>query len=142
MKRFLPMLLALGALGLVAAPSASACSCVPLVLNKQTFKRWDAAVVGRVVSTKPRGARAVHKVRLLRVYRGARLKKRRFVRITTARHGASCGLEPDRNGRFAAFLYKRPRSGPWRTNLCLQADPAAMRRAAKKLGYARTLGCG
>jgi|GEM_PF-5050261 hypothetical protein len=142
MKRLLLTLLALSAFWLAAAPSASACSCVPLVLNKQTFKRWDAAIVGRVVSTKERGQTAVHKVRLLRVYKGGRLKKRRFVRIATASGGASCGLEPGRNGRFAAFLYKRPKSGPWRTNSCLQADPAAMRRAAKNLGRARTLGCG
>ncbi len=141
MKRLLITLLALGAFGLLAAPSASACSCVPLKLNKQTFKRFDAAIIGRVVSTKVRRNKAVHKVKLLRVYKGGRLKKREFVRITTARYGASCGLEPAPNGRFAAFLYKRPKSGPWRTNLCLQADPRAMRRAAKGHGYARTLSC-
>ena len=141
MKRLLLTLTVLGALALVGAPSASACTCIPLKLSKQTFKRFDAAIVGRVVSTKARGNKAIHRVKLLRVYRGGRLKKREFVRITTARYGASCGLEPAPNGRFAAFLYKRPKSGPWRTNLCLQADPRAMRRAAKNHGYARTLSC-
>lgn len=141
MKRFLVALLAVGSLAAVAPQPASACSCIPLELTKKTFRSYDAAVVGRIVERTVKRRVAEHKVRLRRVYRGGRLKGRRFVTVRTAEYGATCGWEAPVGSRIGAFLIRRPRNGKWLSNLCLTASPRAMRLAAKKQGFARTLRC-
>lgn len=141
MKRLLLTVLAVSALTAAAPQQASACSCIPLKLTKKTFRSYDAAVAGRIVKRTVKGHTARHKVRLLRVFRGGRLKGRRFVTVRTAAHGASCGWETPVGSRIGALLIRGPRTGKWHSNLCLTTSPRDLRLAAKKQGFARTVRC-
>jgi hypothetical protein len=111
---------------LVAASDASACSCVPVNLERD-LPRADGAFVGTLLERREPPPAAVQSsadpvtlvFRVEQVYKGD-IENR--IEVVTARDGASCGLEVGVGQRVGLLL---DRDGDaWRSGLCSQVDPA------------------
>jgi hypothetical protein len=124
-------------LGLVFAGSASACSCVRST-PAESLARSDAAVVGRLLAVEPIGTappgagEGRFEYRILRVYRGATLRRGAILTLRSSLSGAACGL-PQRIGRrYGLFLGRA--GGRWQASLCSVVAPDRLRAAAQSSG--------
>jgi hypothetical protein len=140
-RRLLVVSLLAGAmLGVGGADRATACSCLPLELDRQTFRESDGAVIGTLVEREPIGRRTNYVYVVRRVFRGRRLiEPGEAVAVRSWSGGAACGLETPIGGREGLFLERR--RGVWTGNLCDTAGPREMRRAAERLGLGKTAAC-
>jgi hypothetical protein len=131
-------LLAAGAVLLSAPDAAHACSCDAMPAREK-LRQSDAAVIAKlrkVVPITESTSKFVYRAR--KVFKG----KRRFdrgdrLRIESSNFGASCGL-PQRKRRYGLFLNRF--RGRWSASLCTVTSARAMRRAARRTGYAK-VGC-
>ncbi|MET0615926.1 MAG: hypothetical protein ABW142_10795 [Thermoleophilaceae bacterium] len=154
MRRLTILAVALGS-SLLAADSATACSCVPIDAREQ-LEAADGAFVGRLIEVREvdppaegeptSSADPVDYVyRVGRVYnRGPGLHRGRRVRVRSARSDASCGL-PNQVGELIGLFVDR-RHHRWHGNACLTTTPRRMRRAAASASSAvsrpGSAGCG
>jgi hypothetical protein len=132
-----------GAIPLIAAEGALACSCVPPD-PAAMLRESDSAFTGRLLAVRevappvegePVGSAdpVDYVYRVGRVYkRGLGLRRGRRVRVRGPRSSASCGLPRARGRLYGLFLERRNRR--WHSNLCLVVPPRAMRRAAEASG--------
>ena len=116
---------------LLAAESASACSCVFTPPKKQ-LAQADGAVVARLLKVKPTDGhgQAQFVYRTGRVYKGKpRLGRGRRLKVSSPPLEASCGLSR-RVGRLSGLFLIRE-DGRWHSNLCRQITARQMRRAGE-----------
>jgi hypothetical protein len=108
------------AAGLVLAAQASACTCLPVNLERD-LPRADGAFVGTVLAASPRGDdEAVYRFRVEQVYKGD-IENR--IDVVSTRDSAACGLELPVGERVGLLL---DREGvTWHGSLCGQVDPSA-----------------
>jgi hypothetical protein len=104
---------------LASSGAALACTCAPLVLERD-LPRADAAFVGTVLERRADGGEATLLFRVEQIYRGE-LESR--VEVVTAPDGAACGLEADVGDRLGLLLERDGAS--WRSGLCSQVEPGA-----------------
>lgn len=126
------------AIGLAAAETAQACSCVRPDLPT-ALEQADGAFVGRLLAVRvvdppeegepiSSGDPTDYVYRVGRVYNGGPgLVRGRTVKVRSVRAGATCGL-PRTRGRLYGLLVTR-RDRRWNSNLCSVVSPGAMRRA-------------
>jgi hypothetical protein len=102
-----------------ATASASACTCLPVNLERD-LPRADGAFVGTLLAARPRGAtQTVYRFRVEQVYKGD-IDSR--IDVVSASDGAACGLELPQGERVGLLL---DRDGTvWRGSLCSQVDPS------------------
>ena len=99
--------------------AASACTCLPVDLERD-LPRADGAFVGTLLDATPHGAaEAVYRFRVEQVYKGD-IDNR--IEVVSARDGAACGLELPEGERVGLLLHRD--GGVWRGSLCGQVDPA------------------
>lgn len=116
-RRALVCLAVLAAM-LVLAADASACSCLPVDLDRD-LPRADGAFVGTVLERRANRNTARYVFRVEQVYKGD-IENR--VEIVSNAQGATCGLELAVGERVGLLL---ERDGElWRSGLCSQVDPA------------------
>jgi hypothetical protein len=141
---------------LLAADSASACSCATPNVREQ-LKASDAAFVGRLVDVRevdpPAEGESIssgdpmdYVYRVGRIYKdGPGINRGRRVRARSVRDEATCGL-PNRVGELIGLFVDR-RHHRWHGNLCLTTTPRKMRRGAQgssatRAGSPGSAGCG
>jgi hypothetical protein len=115
---------------LVAADSASACSCAPQA-PAESLREADAAVVARLVAVFPHGpSQALYRYEVRRVYKGReKLEAGRMLDVHSSRRSAACAL-PRRIGRtYGLFLLSR--HNRWFGSICRVVSPKRMRRVAQ-----------
>jgi hypothetical protein len=115
---------------LVAAASATACSCAPQP-PAESLREADGAIVGRLVRVLPHGPlNAVFRYEVHHVYKGAAsIDEGRMLDVRGARRTAACGL-PRRAGRsYGLFLSRR--NGRWFGGICGVISPRRLRGAAQ-----------
>jgi hypothetical protein len=99
--------------------TASACTCLPVDLERD-LPRVDGAFVGAVLGSSRRGqTETVYRFRVEQVYKGD-IDSR--IDVVSARDGAACGLELPEGERVGLLLERD--GGVWRGSLCGQVDPA------------------
>lgn len=114
----------------LSATPAQACSCAPLD-PRSALPGADAAFVGALVSEK-RGLLGPGSTTFtFRVEQTVKGSLGDEVDVQSSSNGASCGLEVVRGQRIGLLLYRD--GGNWMSNLCWQADPDALLRAAGPL---------
>lgn len=128
---------AAGLLGLVFAGSALACSCVRST-PAESLARSDAAIVGRLLAVEPVGTAPAgagegrFEYRILRVYRGATLRRGAILTLRSSLSGAACGLPRAIGRRYGLFLGRA--GGGWQASLCSVVAPERLRAAARNAG--------
>jgi hypothetical protein len=106
-------------LGITA--SASACTCLPVNLERD-LPRADGAFVGTVLGATLRGeAQIVYRFRVEQVYKGD-IDNR--IDVVSASDSGACGLELP-VGERAGLLLERD-GDVWRGSLCGQVDPSEL----------------
>ena len=110
---------AIAAVGLAFAADAYACSCIRPDLVRD-LPRADGAFVGTVLERHVQRGQAVFLFRVEQVYKGD-IENR--IEVTSAAHGAACGLELRVDERTGLLLTRD--GGTWRASLCSQVDPSA-----------------
>ena len=150
------MILAVVVGSLIAADSASACSCASSE-EPETLRGVDAAVTARLIEveklrpkgtgTEPSSGRAEFTYRILRVYKGSRrynLREGEELVLKNTTDGANCGLPTKDGKRYGLMLFES--RGGLNTNLCGVRGPRELRQAARRSGNARSgatgTGCG
>jgi hypothetical protein len=99
--------------------SASACTCLPVNLERD-LPRADGAFVGTLLDSRPRGAtQTVYRFRVEQVYKGD-IDSR--IDVVSASDGAACGLELPQGERVGLLLDRD--GNVWRGSLCGQVDPS------------------
>lgn len=131
-------------LGLVFAGSALACSCVRST-PAESLARSDAAIVARLLAVQPVGSvlpgagEGRFEYRILRVYRGATLRRGSILTLRSSMSGAACGLPQGIGRRYGLFLGRA--GGRWQASLCSVVAPGRLRAAARS-SEARESGAG
>jgi hypothetical protein len=139
-------LLAAALSSMTLAATAAACSCAGPApgeereFYRESLKRADGAIVGKLLRKRPVGneaypRRAIYVYRVTSAYKAEERLADRRVRVRSAYDGASCGIEQKIGTRGGLFLYRA--HGKWISYLCYQVSPADLRRAAKDLGRSR-----
>lgn len=113
------VVVAIAVLSLALAADAPACSCLPVVLERD-LPRADGAFVGALLARQERGDEAVFSFRVEQVYKGE-IENR--IDVVSARDGAACGLELSVGERVGLLLERD--GATWRSSLCSQVDPGA-----------------
>lgn len=118
---------------MVFAGSAFACSCAA-VEPSEALGESDGAAVVRLLGVEPLGAspsgasQGRFEYRILRVYRGATLRRGATLTLRSSLSGASCGLPQGTGRRYGLFLARY--RGRWSSSLCGVIAPARLRAAA------------
>ena len=125
------LVVAVATVAAVAAPTATACSCIPWGKPKAELARANGAFVGVYLGRrplKPVGPMPssldpfLYKFRVERRLKGTLGKT---VEVRSSRDGASCGLEVVRGQRVGLLL--RTIKGGWESNLCSQRSASFFR---------------
>ncbi len=126
---------------MVSIETASACSCAPLKIDRETFRQSEGAMIGTFLERLPvSDQEADYRYRVDRVFRGRkRIPRGSVITIRSAANGAACGFETPVGEREGLFLGRS--QGRWTGNLCSTAAPRKMRRAAKRAGFTGTANC-
>jgi hypothetical protein len=126
MSRFALVLTALVVL-IVGVESASACTCVPIDVER-TLKRSDGAFNGRLLSVRqPEGTvDRRFRYRVGHVAKGP-FRRGQVVTVWSLNSEAICGL-PGGVGRVYGLFVRRA-DERWTSSLCLTISPKRMRRA-------------
>ena len=118
---------------LLFSSGAQACSCLDLA-PRAALRQADAAVVGALVEVVVDGQRADYHYRVQRVYKGPNaVRPGREISVSSAAHGAACGLPPTVGRRYGLYLGRR--SDGWHGSLCGLFDPAEMAAVARTGAY-------
>ena len=137
-------LLALLVLLGVARPAAACSGALPEgttvgELNRNDYRRADAAIVGRLIEVRPVGSPdaetgpADFRYRVEGVYKGGRRLRRG--RVVTVRGlnapQAACELPAETGQRYGLLLHRRRTRPPWRAGLFDVMSPRELREAAR-----------
>lgn len=123
---FAVAIVVLGAL--LFSSGAQACSCLEMA-PRAALRQADAAVVGTLVEVVVNSQRADYHYRVQRVYKGpSAVRPGREISVSSAAHGAACGLPSTVGRRYGLYLGRR--SDGWHGSLCGQFDPAEMAAVA------------
>jgi hypothetical protein len=115
---------------LLFSSGAQACSCLDRS-PREALRTADAAVVGTLVEVVVHdGYKADYHYRLQRVYKGpSEMRPGRMISVSSAVHGAACGLPATVGRRYG--LYLGHRGTRWAGSLCGLFDPAEMAAVAR-----------
>ena len=133
MRFFALCVAALAAVAATAEP-AGACSCVRQD-PRTSLAHSDAAFVGTLLERRERPgpirSSADPVTLVFKVERSVKGNLPATVEVTTAAHGASCGIEAEVGQRIGLFL--RRERGAWTSSLCSQIAPEQLLAAARPL---------
>jgi hypothetical protein len=111
------VVLALVALGVFAAPAASACSCIAPGTPRADLARSDGAFVGVYLGRHRLSPSAFfYKFSIVRRVKGN--LPPRTIHVVAGTNSASCGLQARKGQRVALLLQRSGRQ--WRSSLCDQ----------------------
>ena len=124
------LVLAVVALAVVAAPTASACSCIAPGTPRADLARSDGAFVGVYESRYRLSPTAfLYKFTIVRRVKGKLPVK--TIQVVAGTNSASCGLQV-RKGKRVALLLQRV-EGRWHSSLCDQRDADFFRGVPSRL---------
>ena len=125
----LVLVLAVAGLAVVAAPTASACSCIAPGTPRADLARSDGAFVGAYQGRYRLSPTAFYKFTIVRRVKG-NLPPRK-IHVVAGTNSASCGLQVRKGQRVALLLQRSERQ--WRSSLCDQRDANFFRGVRSRL---------
>ena len=111
------LILVVAGLAVVAAPPASACSCIAPGTPRADLDRSDGAFVG-VYQSRYRLSPSAFFYKFTIVRRVKGMLPPRTIHVVAGTNSASCGLQVKKGSRVALLLQRS--EGQWRSSLCDQ----------------------